>query len=276
MYQENYTFYLNVGGTLSGGTVTGGTNYWPYLLRGGLTIVQAERGEVGTLTAVLEDYDATLDFTTALWSEVYCYTDTGYFLFGGYLISAVPEHSKAEDREVWTLKCESWSTLLNRALPIRKTYTAKTCGYIVDDLFTTASLTSFDTATYVSAGDTLESFVTEGEKLTDLLDKLALLAHAGGAAFVWWITPQKEVRFGLASSFDAPFDIVPLASADWYNTFPPLRSGSNVGREYIKDEYQAPPEPESEPDDGGTGGGSGDHDSGGSIPTPSKPPIKWY
>jgi len=265
-----------VGGTLSGGTVSGGTDYWGYVLRGGLTMVQAERGEVGTLTAVLEDYDAALDFASALWSEVYCYTNTGYFLFGGYLVSATPEHSKAEEREIWTLRCESWATLLNRALPVRKTWTAKTCGYIVDDLFTEASLTSFDTSTYVTAGDTLESFVSSGEKLADLMDKLALLAHAGGESFVWWITPQKAVRFGLASSFDAPFDIAPLASADWISTFPPLRSGSSVGREYIKDEYVAPPEPE-EPEPPSSGGGTGGgRDSGGTVPSPSAPPIKWF
>jgi len=245
--------------------VVGGKDYWDHLLRGGLTIVQAERAEVGTLTAVLEDYDNTLDFRTALWSEVYCYTDTGYILFGGYLVSAVPEHSKAEDREIWTLKCESWNTVLNRTLPIRQTWTAKTCGYIVKDLFTAASLTSFDTTAYVQAGDTLESFVSAGEKLTELMDKLALLANAGGASFAWWITPRKQVRFGLASAFDAPFDIAPLASANWYTTFPPLRSGSNAGREYTRDEYQPPPEDD---DDGGTNEQT--------SPSPSKKPIKWY
>jgi len=258
-----------------------GSNVWAYVLRGGITIVQAERGEVGTLTAVLEDYDNSLDFSTLLWTDVIFQTSDGYKLFGGYLISAIPEHSKAEDREIWTLKCESWATVLNRALPIRKTWTAKTCGYIVGDLFTEASLTSFDTSSYVTAGDTLESFVSTGEKLTELMDKLALLAHAGGAPFIWWITPDKEVRFGLASTFAAPFAIAPLASADWLTTFPPLRSGSGVGREYIKDEYQAPSEPDDDGDSGGGGGGGssgGGHDTGGTTkpPSPSAPPIKWY
>lgn len=263
--QENYVFQLLVGGT----------NYWPYLLRGGLTIVQVERAEVGTLSAVLEDYDGSLDFTTALWSEVYFQTTDGYKLFGGYLVAAVPEHSKAEDRAIWTLKCESWSTVLARALPIRQTWANKTCGYIAADLFTTAGLTSFDTSTYVTAGDTLESFEATGQKLCELLDELAQRAHAGAEPFVWWITPEKELRFGLAATFAAPFGIAPLTSADWYTTFPPLRSGSNAGREYVKDEYDPPPTP-AEDDGPSNDYDDGGHDRGGQIPAPSQKPIKWY
>ena len=266
--QENYVFQLLVGGA----------NYWPYLLRGGLTIVQVERAEVGALTAVLEDYDGSLDLTTALWSEVYFQTTDGYKLFGGYLVSAIPEHSKAEDRAIWTLKCESWATVLNRALPIRQTWANKTCGFIAADLFTTAGLTSFDTSTYVTAGDTLESFEATGQKLNELIDELAQRAAAGSDPFAWWITPDKELRFGPPAAFAAPFAIVPLASANWQTTFPPLRSGSNAGREYIKDEYEAPPEPEpgGSGDGTGTSGGSGKHDSGGTVASPSTPPIKWY
>jgi hypothetical protein len=202
-----------------------GTDFWDYVEYGSVTVTQSERGEIGTLAARLQDYDGTLDFLANVWDEVYLYdATTGYYLFGGYLISANPEHSKAMDHEAWTLKCESWSTRFNKTATVRKTYVAQTAKAILQDLFTTAGLAGFDTTTYVHTGDTLVSFSTAGEKLTDILDKLASLANnTGGTPFVWWVAPNKDVHFGTPSEFAAPFDIAPLATTDWFQTFPAIK-----------------------------------------------------
>lgn len=258
-YQERHTFQLLVNNV----------DYIGYMLRGSLRIVQAERGEVGTLTAQLIDYGGGLNFATALWQEVYCKTTTGSYLFGGYLIAATPEYAEDETRAVWTLKAESWATLLSRAPIVRKSYVGKSCGYIVQDILTLSGLTGFDTSSYVATGDTLATFNATGEKATELLDRLASLANVSGAAdggakapFVWWITPDKTVRFGLASAFAAPFSIVPLASANWSTSFPTLRSGNSVGVEYVHDT-------------GDTGRSTSQGGTTTPPPAQEKPP-KWY
>lgn len=214
-YQENHSFQLLIDGV----------DYISYALRGSLSIVQAENDEIGSLTVRLENWDNTLDFTNELWAEVYLKTLTGIYVFGGYLISAIPEHSKAEDRAIWTLKCESWATLFKRVPSVKATYVGYTAKAIVQALFTAAGLTAFDTSTYVSTGDVIASFVTADESLPDLLNRLSGIANlSAGTTYVWWITPDKKVRFGPATAFAAPFGIAPIASANWTTTFPVLRS----------------------------------------------------
>jgi hypothetical protein len=68
-----------------------GTDFWDYVEYGSVTVTQSERGETGTLTARLQNYDGTLDFSS-LWKEVYLIdATTGYYLFGGYLIGTLRE-----------------------------------------------------------------------------------------------------------------------------------------------------------------------------------------
>lgn len=222
--QENYGFQLLVGAV---GSQVDYMATSAYLLRKSVQIVQSENNEVGTFTARLEDTDGTLDFSTSLWLELRFKTTSGVTLFGGYLVTAIPEHSKDEFRAIWTLKGESWMTLLNKVPAVKKTWVAMTAKAILQDLFTSSGLTGFDTTTYVSTGDTIASFVSTGEAMPNIITRLAGIANlSGGVPFAWSITPGQAVRFGLASSFAAPFAIVPLASADWETTFPALSGTS--------------------------------------------------
>jgi hypothetical protein len=265
--QENYTFSLLVNSV----------EYWPYLLRGSLQMTQGESSETGSLTCRLEDYDGTLNFADLLWKEVYWKTLTPSvtYIFGGYLVEVIPEHSTADTRAVWTLKCESWGTLFNRVLAVTATYAGHTAKAIVAHLFTAAGLSGFDVTTYVATGDTIAKFGVTNAKLSEALDQLAAIANLAGTGepFIWWVTPAKALRFGLAASFAAPFGIAPLATADWTTTFPPLRDTS-VGTEYgIRNKATRPAKeaPKSAAGlDRGTSGGSD-----GGTPT-APPPVIWF
>ena len=240
-----------------------GVDYTGYVLKPGPRIMQADHGEVDTMAVELEDTDNTLVFDGLLWREVKFQTTTGVILFGGYLVDARPQYYKALDREVWQLRCESYATLINHGPVIRASYANKTAKYILQDLFRLAGLGMFDVDTAVATGETLATFVADGESLTGLIDRLAGLANvAGGEAYIWWVTPARVLRFGLASSFPAPFSIEPIATANWVTSFPALKGSLGRWSEY--------------PSLASGGSYAGAASGGGGGRDDYREPIKWF
>jgi hypothetical protein len=195
-----------------------GTDRWGFCIRRSLTMTDAEGGQIDTLDCELED--ATDVLTVTEWQEVIWTADGATKLFGGYVVKVTPSVSGGTGRK-WALRCESYATRLNRCPRLRVTYVNTTPGAIVAALFTAAGLTDFDTATHVTAGSSLPSFVTDGEALPKILDRLALIqSDIAGADWVWRIDADKKVWFGPSSSDTAPFSVTDAASADYVNSFP--------------------------------------------------------
>lgn len=194
-----------------------GTDYWANIARNSIRYKAGIDSQIPTLDFTVEETGASLSFNG--WKEV-LFTVDGQRVFGGYVTRARPALNK-RDSLTWEIQAEGWITEFNRGVSVRKTYTRKTPGYILADLFTEAGLSGYDTATHVTAGTTLDHFYVDGEeKLTDTLDRLTLLA--GGGTWVWTVDAEKAVWFGLPSARAAPFGLAALASANYTSTFPML------------------------------------------------------
>lgn len=194
-----------------------GADYWANIAKGSLRYKVGIDSQIPVLDFTVEETGASLNF--AGWKEV-LFTIDGKRVFGGYVTKARPTLNK-RDCLTWEIQAEGWITEFNRGTSFRKTYTRKTPGYILADLFTEAGLTGYDTATHVTAGTTLDHFYVDGdEKLTDTLDRLTLLA--GNGAWVWTVDAEKAVWFGLPSANVAPFSLAATASANCTSSFPML------------------------------------------------------
>lgn len=209
-----------------------------YVLRQSLRYVDAEGGEVDSLSFELEDSTDTI--TVSAWQEVKVHTaddsewsaydDGGYdensyggFAFGGYVVQAKPEYAPNRTGRRWIVQCESYTTRCNRTPKTRKTYTATTAGAIVADLFTQAGLAEFNAVLHVDTGPTLTIFATDGEDLATALDRLCQIVTALEATdWAWRIEADKNVWFGPITNDPAPYSIATLAAADWVDSFPPI------------------------------------------------------
>lgn len=188
------------------------------LINSTLRWTEYEGGQTGAMSLEIEDVDD--DLSISEWQQVVVKIGPT-LVWGGYIIRSQPGLTEGGNRR-WSLQCESWDTLLNRTPIVRCTYANKTPAEIIADLFARAELTNeFDAEGLVAANlPVIGSFVAAGEKLTDLLDRLALLAGAS-----WWISLDREVVFTLPASLPtAPFAVKALGLADFSTSFPP--SGS--------------------------------------------------
>lgn len=197
-----------------------GVDYWGYILKNTLRMVEAEGSQVDTLTFEIEDLNWATD-PVEFW-EVEWTADGSNVLFGGYIVSAKPRVSAAKDRTTWTIKCESWVTLFSRTPRIRQTWVNTALDDIVAGLFTAAGLTGYDVSTHVASSPTLETFVANGEHLADLLDTLRDRAAAAlSQTWTWRVAADKALWMGQASSDPAPFAIADIELANYSTTFPP-------------------------------------------------------
>lgn len=209
-----------------------GTDRWTNTIDGSVAWTEYEAGEIGTLRATLKETGAALGVVE--WQEVVL-KDGSDAIWGGYIVNATPlaDRMGNSNRLSWEITAESYATILNRTPRVRKTWYGDAPGAILAGLFDLAldpaggppNQTEFDTSTYVSAGAFTDdiSFTANGEKLTDILDRLALLA-----GFVWWIDADKAVHFGAASASTAPYGIKLAGAANYSTFFPPNANSVNA------------------------------------------------
>lgn len=202
------------------------TDRFDNLATGALEWSKFEAGEVGTLRVTLKETGAALGIVE--WQEIVL-KDGATPIWGGYITQATPiaDRMGNANRLTWEISAESYETILNRNRRVRKTYHGVNPGDILVDLFDLAldpdsdppNQTEFDTSTYVTTGTWVDDFTyaVDGEKLTDALDRLALLA-----GYVWWIDAAKAVHFGAPSAATAPFGIKLAGDADYSAFFPPV------------------------------------------------------
>ena len=213
LLDSSHTFTLTVAGM----------DRWSMLRKGALTLTDAEGGQVDTLRFELEDSADALSMTE--WQEVIWTADGSAKFFGGYATRVRPRVAPGGAHRIWEVTAESYVTLLNKTPKVRATYVGQTVGAIAAALFTATGLSEFDTATYVTAGATLDAFTVNAEKLTDLLDALAAIAgQKAGVTWAWRIDADKALHLGAASSDAAPFGISDIDTADWATTFPPSQT----------------------------------------------------
>lgn len=199
-----------------------GVDYAPWLRKKTLSCNQPELGEIGTLQCELEDSAGgnLPDFTSLYWSEIYWRFSNGYRVFGGYLTSARPRPAPGENHLIWELKAESWMTRFAKAPAVRKSYTNMTHGAIFKDMLTESGIVGFDTS-QVRDGDTLASFSAVGGKLTDDFSRLAATAGLStNTPWTWFIRSNKDIILSAPVDNPAPFAIVDIANADWWDNFP--------------------------------------------------------
>jgi len=187
------------------------------LINSSLRWTEYEGGQTGAMSLEIEDVDDNL--LLFAWQQVVVKIGLTA-VWGGYIMRSLPGLTEGGNRR-WSLQCESWDTLLNRTPIVRCTYANQTPAWIIIDLFSRAGLNDFDIITQVDPNlPAIQNFVASGEKLTDLLDRLALLAGAS-----WSISVNKELIFRVNDSLPvAPFAIKALGLADFTTSFPP--SGS--------------------------------------------------
>lgn len=197
--------------------IVDGTDYWGNLVKKSLRFKDGIDSQIPSLDFVIEETGAAGSLSFGGWKEVLFKVD-GQQVFGGYVTKARPVYNRS-DRLSWEIQCEGWVTILNRSTPFQKTWTRKTPGYILADIFTQAGLAGYDTSTRVTAGTTLDHFYhSKDEKLTDAIDRLVLLAGSG--TWVWNIDAEKVVWMGLPSVRTSPFALASTASANYTSTFP--------------------------------------------------------
>lgn len=195
-----------------------GVDYWANVRRGSFRFKEGEGSQVSNLDVELEEVGTGLSIVG--WKEVVWRVD-GERAFGGYVVKAKPTLNKA-DRLVWAVAAEGYPTEFAKASRIRKTYTRQTPKAILQNLFTTAGLSGYDTTTHVTTGTTIDSFPVNGEKFAEILDRLALVAGIG--LWTWRVDANKAVWFGPATSDLARFSLAALASANYTSSFPPLKA----------------------------------------------------
>lgn len=212
--------------------VVDGTDRWQNTIDGSVAWTEYEAGEIGTLRFILKETGAALGVSE--WQEVVL-KDGSDAIWGGYIVNATPlaDRMGNSNRLSWEITAESYATVLNRTARVRRSYTGVNPGDVLVDLFDRAldssgeppNQTEFDTATYVTTGTWPDAFTfaANGEKLTDILDRLALLA-----GYVWWIDADKAVHFGVASASTAPFGIKLAGAADYASFFPPNANSVNA------------------------------------------------
>lgn len=200
----------------------GGVDYYPYLLKGTLRVVEAEGSQIDTLTCQLEDTGWATD--PSEWMECILTADGTTKLFGGYVVTKKPMVGPGLTNLQWTINAESYLTLASRSPRIRKSYTNATVRAIATDLFSQAGLAGFDTTTHVSNAVTLTKFTAAGILLNEALDKLVEQGGASAAAtWAYRIDADKKLWLGPASSDAAPFNIADIRTpCDYVTTFPPL------------------------------------------------------
>lgn len=197
-----------------------GTDYWSNVVKKSLRLKDGVDSQVPSLDFVIEETGVAGSLSFGGWKEAQFRID-GQLVFGGYVTKARPVYNRS-DRLSWEVQCEGWITIFNRSTLFQKTYTRKTPGYILADLFTQAGLTGYDVTTYVTAGTALDHFYhSKEEKLTDAIDRLVLLA--GGGDWVWNVDAEKRVWMGLPSVRTSPFALASTASATYSTTFPILK-----------------------------------------------------
>ena len=197
-----------------------GTDYWANVVKKSLRLKDGVDSLVPSLDFVIEETGTAGSLSFGGWKEALLRID-GQLVFGGYVTKARPVYNRS-DRLSWEIQCEGWITIFNRSTLFQKTYTRKTPGYILADLFTQAGLTGYDVTTYVTAGTALDHFYhSKEEKLTDAIDRLVLLA--GGGEWVWNVDAEKRVWMGLPSVRTSPFALASTASATYSTTFPILK-----------------------------------------------------
>lgn len=192
----------------------GGVDRTNRLINSTLRWTEYEGGQTGAMSLEIEDVDD--DLSISEWQQVVVKIGPAA-IWGGYIVRALPGLAEGGNRR-WSLQCESWDTLLNRTPIVRRTYANQTPAQIIADLFQRAGLLEFDAEGQVDPTlPAIQSFAASGEKLTDLLDRLALLAGAS-----WSINCDKEVVFQPTASLPtAPFAVKALGLADFTTSFPP-------------------------------------------------------
>ena len=212
----------------------GGTEVWSKVNTGSLIFTDNEGSQIDTLVFELTDVTDALEVTE--WQEVIWTLDGSDVAFGGYVVTPKPRLGANGAYRIWTVTCESYTTKLARTTIVRKTYVNQDVADIIVDLFNQAldptgtppAQTAFDVTTHVTSGQTLDLFVTDGQKLGKLLDALAtVVTNLAAATWTWRIDASANLWFGPASSDTAPFSIARIASANWSTSFPPLKDPDN-------------------------------------------------
>lgn len=204
-----------------------GTGYWDTVLPGTVRFIDAEGSQVDTLTFDLDDPATSISITN--WDEVVWIADGSTYIFGGYVTGIKASPNASTLGRVLTIDCEGYITRCYRTEIIAKTYVDTTPGAIVDDLFSEAGITGFDTTTHVTAGTAGDPFVVDFEPLGKALDRLALRE-----GWVWRVDAQKNVWFGPSSSDQAAFDVSDEGNANYTTIFPVMAADYSLSADEIK------------------------------------------
>ena len=190
-----------------------GVDLWPNVVSKSFRLTENEGGQTSTLSFSIEETSST--YTFLAWAHEVVWLVDGIKEFGGYVVSVSPKVVKGTTRKVYSISCESYQSILNRAPKLRESYINTNSGNILAALFTAAGMTQFNTSTYVSPGTIWEEFSCNGEKLVDLIDRLAQREN-----YTWRIDPEKNVRFLHKNSVVAQFDVAEIGTADLASSFP--------------------------------------------------------
>lgn len=190
-----------------------GVNLWGNTVKKSFRLSEAEGGKTSTVTFDIEETSST--YTFLAWTHEVVWLVDGIKEFGGYIVSVSPKVVKGTSRRVHSISCESYQSVLNHSPKLRETYVNKTSEQILTALFSAAGMSAFNTSLYVSTGGYWDIFSCNGEKLVDLVDRLAQREH-----FSWRIDAEKYVHFGAASSFHSPFDVTEISLANLSTTYP--------------------------------------------------------
>lgn len=192
-----------------------------YIEPGSLRFTESDAGRSSRL-----DFDVrNPPIALTAWQEVFFTVDPGLatevVYFGGYIMDSTPSYYRDTGDIVWKVRCEGYMARVLRTPLVRKAYLNRSVGYIVADLFTTAGLTDFDAATYVSAGPTLTIFSTNGETLAATMNRLALVASdKQGVAWTWRIDGERAVWMAPVTDQAAPYGVAEDDYCNWISEFP--------------------------------------------------------
>jgi hypothetical protein len=157
------------------------------------------------------------------------YDDSDVLVFAGFIDSAEREEIEPFSVKLYHhIKCADNHYLADKRI-VAESYEAKTCGYIVDDLFDNYLADEGVTIGEIQLGATLTTCVLNYVRFSDAMDNLA-----EAAGFIWYISYDKKLYFIDRSTYAAPWAIT---TADiLVSPKPALTNSNNLYRnqQYIR------------------------------------------
>lgn len=167
----------------------GGVDVTDMVRPGSLTWTTKEGEELDTAQVMLDDRARSLGILRS-WQTLELGTSENGALFAGPVTKLTPKADPTGQWLSWQIDAEGYETLVDKSPAVTKTYIGQTAGTIVGDLFDEAGLTpEFDATTYVETGPTINMFTARGDRLTSMLDQLAVQAKMN-----WYTDAAKQVH----------------------------------------------------------------------------------